>query len=287
MSKDDWVYFAGVDVARGGHDAAQKISTNSKHTGDDFTIATWRWKEGSSAQLVHVFRQSGMELGQMSYVVHQQNRCFPYVFIMLDPGGGGVFLYDELRKPTQTDGQDVIRVTPMVTAGDQRLAGIGTACVVFFKRGEPRLDAIGQKFPAESHLINKAHDVFRTGLRTKEIQFPESWPGWGQAGASFANADQMRKWLNKRDGLEAYDRAWAEIDLAALQLIQIEREIDNEGKPAQDKYGNFTFMSKRKKDSAYAVIYGYFAVWVYQRTMDLFKQAEEAQGDVIVVSEDI
>jgi len=185
----------------------------------------------------------------------------------------------------QTTGGTTFPTTPIITASDQQLAGLGKKTLVFFDRGESRFKEAGLTFPSESSLVNKAHDVLKTAIEKQEVVAPPTWSGWPAGGAMFGNVDQMRRWLNNQQGIIPRDRANAEIDLALLQLVQIERETDAEGNPALDKFGMFSFTSKRKKDSAYALLYGHFAVWLWRQIYQLQGQMGPVDQEMAIDSE--
>ena len=259
MLDDGWLYFGGVDIARGGMSGGDSLV--SGHTGDDFAMATWRWRpDHPKAQLVSFFRQTGIELPQMSAVAHRHEMKYGYTYIVADPGGGGIFLRDDLRKPIQDDGSTTFAVQPLISEGDERMAGLGKPIIVWFKRGEPKLEKAGMIYQSESHLPNVAHTLLRAGFQQKKIELPQKWPHWGL----HQNTDAQLRWLNEMAGLPPMERAQAEIDLALAQLYSIERDTDKAGNPEQDRFGNFKFDSRRKKDSAYAMMYGYFGICLYE-----------------------
>lgn len=281
---DGWLMIGGIDVARGGSNAPERKGGRS---GDDFCIATVRARlDGGSSQLVHIRRQTGIELPHMSYHIHKQHQVFHYDLLVCDPGGGGVFLADELRRTVQINGRESFQVMPIITENDSLLAGVGQPILCFFKRGEPKFERIGMTFPGESHLINKAHEQMRACFQHQSMEVPEEWEGWAQAGRIFSNPDQKRAWLNEQNGLSEQDRVRAEIDLAMDQMLQIDRENDKDGKPLLDKYNNFVFSSKRKKDSAYGVVYANFGLWLYRRLME-GPRGPAKKIPIVVESEDI
>jgi hypothetical protein len=295
---DDWLYFAGVDVARGGIYRSSVIpGTNITTTksGDDFAIATMRIMHPDQeaklrtvnalsdrvgkVQLVNIMRKTGVDAPQMSAIVHRMNRRFQYQYIMIDPRGGGTFVVDELRKPLQNTGAETFPVVPIITISDRQLSGVGNNSLVFFDRGEERLKESGFGFKGESTIVNKAHDMLKTAITKEDLLAPPIWAGWPSGGAVFGNADHMRKWLNNQHGLTEKDLASAEIDLAFLQLIQIERETDKEGNPALDALGMFSFTSKRKKDSAYAMLYCFFGICLWRQILALHGNMADVSGE--------
>lgn len=278
------ILVAGVDYARGGSD----LSNPSKS--DDFSIATGRLK-GDRTQFVHMFRYSGVTAAQASYIIHEQHMKMGYSFIVGDPGGGFIFVRDEMRKPKQDNGQSTFKCRPIITADDTQLAGVGDPILILFQTSDPRLggdapQGLGLSFKSTAGPINKAHELCKTDLEKKVLEFPKKWEGWSKSGFSFNSPDAMRKWLNKQT-LSPMDKVRAEIDLTLLQLITVDRKTDKEGNPMLDSHGYYTFVSKRKKDSAYALVYMNFAAWLLRQLSAMQEKINEDNRDFYVMSENV
>ncbi len=278
------IYIGGFDYARGGSD----LSNASK--GDDFSLMTARIR-GNETHFCHAFRYTGIQAGPASAIIHDHNLKFEYTMLIGDPGGGGLFVRDELRKPIQDDGRRRFPVRPIITLDDTQLMGVGNPILVLFKRGDPVIESdppygLGMKFPSDAGLINKAHEIMKTDLEKRLLMLPKPWQGWGRSGQSFASPDAMRKWLN-RQALSPMDKVRAEMDLTLLQLITVDRKTDKDGSPVLDKDQMYQFVSKRKKDSAYALVYMYFGVWLYRSLQALKKEDEPDNRDFICHSEEI
>ncbi|MCW8129279.1 MAG: hypothetical protein KIS92_02755 [Planctomycetota bacterium] len=276
-----WHYFGGSDYARGGTG-----DPRSRRSGDDFALATARAQEAGPIQFVNVWRYTGIEANQAAAMIHRHDQAFQYSLLVMDPNGGGLEVRDDLRKPIQNDGASQFAVTPMITEWDEQLAGAGNPKLVLFKRGEPIMDRCGFIFPSESHLVNKLHDLFRRGLMNGEVQAPPPWAGWPRGGRGSGNVDQMRLWLNEQVGMQPHERAAAEIDLAFLQLISVGQKADKEGKPLLDKYNQFTFVSRRKKDAAYALIYCYFGIHLW-RTLQSLQEKEDPDAEFSAFGQEV
>ena len=285
----DWMHFGGVDVAPGGVESLTKLggaSTGPK-SGDDFAFFGWRWAEGERAQPFFALRWCGVGAAQTAAMIHRLHQQFHFVTILCDPNGGGIELYRNVKSPKQVlvrqDGsEERFDVTPLITEDDEQIAGIGEPVWALFKRGERKIfgthdiPGVCPPYPGESHLPNQMHRVFKEGVQKKLIQLPPVWPGWkDEMRLGTQDATEMRTWLNEHPGFTGEARSRAEIDLAIQQLVQVERENDRDGKPKLDKYGNFSFTSRSKKDSAYAMLYGYFAVWLF---MERTKRESEGEG---------
>ena len=263
---------AGIDGALGGG-ARTAVAASDKT--DDFALATWRGNAEGPAQLVNVYRATGMTLGQQAAKIHEMHAVFHYDLMLLDFGGGGQGIRDDLREPWQDDGRKKWQVRPIITVDDEQLAGVGDARLAFFSRAESRIKGnpkigcpgVGLLLTAESMLINKAHELLRAALQRQpqDVQFPPPWGGI--RGMDFSSADQMRTYSNGIAGLGDRDKAAMETELALAQLIQIGRDIEKDGiTPKTDRFGFYSFASDQKKDAAYAIVMGYFAIWMLRET---------------------
>lgn len=261
----DWIYAAGVDGATGG---TARTQFTSKAASDDFALATWRWKTGAPAELVNVYRASGMTAPQQAAKIHEFEAAFNYDVIVLDSGGGGPFIRDELREPIQDDGKKKWTVTPLITKDDDHLRGVGKDKVVFFGRSDSRIKGdnrpdcpgIGLVLTSESFLINKAHELLKGAIEHDPpgVIFPKE----EALKLGYDSPDALRDFLNTVT-LGAHEKAQYELDLALWQLIQIGRELEKDGvTPVTDKGGFYSFTSDSRKDSAYSVIYGFFGIFL-------------------------
>lgn len=271
-------FFAcGVDPAAGGMRRTAGVP-GSNRAADDFCIATLRFETAASpADFVHMFRHSGMTSPQMSAAIHRQDKMFNYELIVMDPGGGGLFVRDELRLPTQDDGDKKFEVEPIITKDDDQMRGIGQEKLILFSRADGWIkESSGLVLSTESFLVNKAHELLKSAFEANppRIRVPPRWPGWS-AGQAFNNPNQMREFLFNLPGLSGKDKINAEIDLALFQLSTLELELDKAENPSTDKYGMYSYASPFKKDSAYALLYAYFGYWFWR---EINRVAEEDQG---------
>jgi hypothetical protein len=285
-----WNSFAGVDVAPGGLESLTRLggTKTGPKSGDDFAIHVWRWNGIDRPEPAYAERWCGISAPQQAARLHRLHQRFRFITIMCDPNSGGIELYRNVRFPNQVDmDEKLFDVTPLIVENDEQMAGQGDPVWSFFKRGEPKIFGRGEQqgicppYPGESMLVNQMHSVFKQAIQAKIPRLPPQWPGWeDEMRYGINDASSMRTWLNEHPGFVGEDRSSAEIDLAIQQLIQVERENDTEGKPKLDKYNAYTFVSRSKKDSAYAMLYGYFALWLF---MERTKQEQESAGEQEVV----
>jgi len=277
----DWFYALGVDATHGG--IGRTSRSKKKNDADDFAAAVWRGRRGGGpAELVHAIRIGGLTDNQMSGIVHLLHAKFAFDIVILDPGGGGLFVRDKLREPMQDMGNGQFPVIPIITEDDDQMRGVGQAIMVLFSRSDSRLKRLGLLMPCESFLPNKAHELLRGAFENGNVSLPPIWDGWDQTSIMFSHADQMRAYLNDLHGLQGRAKAQAEIDLALSQLVQVERKLSKDLKtPEIDKHGMFNFVSTAKKDSAYAVLYGYFGLWLLREEISAANRSDS--GDFIVM----
>ncbi|MBE7466741.1 MAG: hypothetical protein HS116_25000 [Planctomycetes bacterium] len=282
-----WIHVAGVDAAQGGV-GRTRLDQSEINKADDFSMSTWRMLKTDdpkarvdTAELVNLIRYTGLTDKQQSAVVHRMHEKFDYELIVLDPGGGGLFVRDELREPIQRTGAEEFQVCPIITRDDEQLSGVGDPVLAFFSRADTWIKDLGLALESDSVLINKAHEVFRAALdaRPQRVRFPARSEVWGQMG--FGSADQMRAWLNDAQNDQGAARARAEIDLALVQMAQVGRKLDRDMKrPHQDRYGMYEYTSGEKKDAAYGMLYGYFGCWMLMQEWELSRQKDSGDEHV-------
>ena len=258
---------AEPDVFIGGFDSAHGGMKQSRGTrADDSAIATWRIPEGTGVpQLVHVFRKSGISRAkQLSAMIHKLDIRFAYTLIVADPGGGTMWIKDELLQSTQELGGEEFLVVPIVSF-DPSESGIGIAKLVYFSRGDAMVRPHFPTLGGESALVNLAHTYFKNAIDNNEVAFPPEWNEW-DASVGRRDVRGMRDWLNKNGhGLKGRDLAAAEIDLALTQLLHIGVEKDMAGVPKQGNLGTFRFTSGEKKDAAMSILYGFFGCVLWKK----------------------
>jgi hypothetical protein len=263
---DAWTYFIGVDVARGGLHLTLP-EHRSMSGGDDAAFSVWRSNRNPGVPDQHVmsWRIHGIESRQMSAVLHRANIAFNPMFIVLDPGGGGIEIRDNLRSPEQDDGKERFQVQPIATMDDP---GAGTSAarkLVLFSRADDRWGMVGVQTKWETDLNNRMHQDFQAAIIKGLVAFPSPWPEMPMG----IGARELRTMLNLSVGMSLPDKARAEAWLALLQLANIRREVTRDGLLKLDREGQPTFGSKFKKDAAYALAYGFMGCWLWRRMQEM------------------
>lgn len=255
----DDIFIAAFDTARGRQ---QK----GKNTGDDFALAVLRIPVSQNRkrpELCFMIRKNNVTAEQMAGMIHQYHKAFGFSMLAYDPGGGGMFVRDELRKQEQLILNERVSVYPITEMGDTT-GTIGDMILVPFRRSTYQINLLWGKMGSDSVLVNRMHQNMRLGLGSNKIAFPLPWKGWLTIGAGKWDVDMKRLYLNKSTGLPERERIRAEIDLAISQLVLVDVERDENGEPKIDQHGMYKFKSAFKKDSAYSLVYAYVLYLAYQ-----------------------
>jgi len=270
------VYIAGMDVARGG-------SQKGSQRGDDFSLSVLLLRGDDIPVHCLTVRFNNVTSRQMSGVVHKWHMLFGFKILVYDPGGGGLFVADDLRKEIQLiDGQEV-RCMPI---DDMKGGSMGLAShiLVPFKRAQFYIEKMEGKMQSDSVLVNKMHVGMQTAISKKEILLGGKWKTWDELGVEEWDCDTKREHLNNASGLSDLEKVLAEMDLAISQLMMVDTDRDEDKCPVLDTYGMYKFGSKEKKDSAYSLCYGHYGVKLYRWKQQSDYEDNLSRGELTVFS---
>ncbi len=259
--KSDDVYLCAFDMARG------RAGSKRSKGGDDFALSVLRIPRGvGKAEYCCAIRKNNIEANQAAAIVQELHQQFQFSYVLYDPGGGGLFVRDELRKPTQLIRNQERAVYPLIEMDDTS-GTIGEMILVPFRRSSWHIDRLWGKMRSDSILVNRVHQNMRDLLENNGIVFPHEWGGWHDLGClgQRREIDVMRDILNNATGISDIERTHAEVDLAIRQLVSVDVERDENGEPILDKFQMYRFKSKEKKDLAYSLIYAALLVAVYRQ----------------------
>lgn len=255
------IYIAAFDTARGN-------SRTRKGNRDDFAITVLRIPNGDGKpRHCLTVRRSGITAERASGLIHELHRKFQFSWIMYDPGGGGLFVADELEKEEQYIRNVKQAVRPITHYGDEiGSAVIGDAILVAFRRGSEYVEGTWGSMSSDSVLVNRMHQVFSEAIRENAIDLAQEF-NWSATRMRANDVNGIRNLLNKAAGMSEAKRAQAEMDLAVKQLILIDVERGADGMPKTDKFGMYKFKSKNKKDSAYSLAYAFVMYFLWLRVI--------------------
>jgi hypothetical protein len=212
-----------------------------------------QWTDEVEGRYFHVSLVFGhmlrnVDAVQISGFIHYLHLVFGFSKIVLDPSGGGSWIYKEMIKPRQLIFNAWKEVTGLCTR-DEPTALEKQPIVVFFKRGS-ELDELWQPrfLQSDEGIVEAAHRTLREGFEATKFLWP-----------------QLREYRPHADFEAMSDQEkWAQIylDIAYKQAIAIRVKVTPEGKPLLTKRGFYSFEAQgaKKKDAIYAALYGYVGV---------------------------
>lgn len=254
-SKD--IYVAGFDVARGEQDSSRSAA------GDDFSLHVIRVPEGEGTPYPCFCRRyTGIKADQMSALVHAAHLEFQLSAIVYDPGGGGLFVRDELAKPVQEIAGVETKVFPLLEFGDNT-GTLGDQIITPFRRSATFIKSMWGMMQSDSVSVNRLHSLVRNRIYNNTVLLPPIWEDT-RGEIDDKNANEVRELLNKST-MPDIERCRAELHLMVLQLALVDVQRSKEdGKPYIDSHGMYKFLSKAKKDSAYGFCYAVLALEVWK-----------------------
>ena len=188
----------------------------------------------------HLLRNIGAP--EVSGFIHLLHRVFGFSMIVLDPGGGGLWVYKELKRPEQLVENQLMKVTPLCTPIDATLGGDRQPIIHFAQRGS----ALGSVFEpqflvSDDGFIDAAHRGFRQGWEAREFLQPQLIEN--RSRAQVAQMTPQQKFANQA------------LDTGFKQLLTVRQITRSDGTPQLSRRGFAMFDAKGKKDAAYAMLY--------------------------------
>lgn len=215
-----------------------------------------------SFPFAHMMRD--VSSGQVSGFIHLLHRIYSYSGIMLDPGGGGLWIYKDLKNPLQMINNVQTQVVPLCTA-EEPLQMDKQAVVVFFKRG-PQLNPLFQQqfMVSDDGFLDACHRRFREAWEAPQFVWPQRLEH--RAPAQVRGFSHQELWAHRY------------LDLAMDQLSRVRQAVKADGTPDLTSRGFARFESPKKKDLAYAVFYSFIAAvrWMHEHSMGMDSDGEVA-----------
>lgn len=196
---------------------------------------------------------------QLAGMTYHLDAKFHFTAVMLDPGGGGLFVLPELQEDHQLVNNVLTAVVPMTTKDDPMQATRRSIVTLFNRsmlgpwvKSEPSGDWY---LRGDEGLLELIHGKYRDALEGAEIRWPM---------AAMYRPDEVRTWSREQQIAQYH------LDLCAVQLGNIRQLKRPDGGVLKNGRGHAMFeVVKGKKDLAYASMYAYtaFLHWLHQDTM--------------------
>ncbi len=207
-------------------------------------IADWNFDFVYAKRLTANERASARKY---SGVIHQLHQRFAFEKIMLDPGGGGIWIARELKNHRQLIGGIETEVTPI---GDQVNAphelASGQFILNLYKRGDPGIETLWPHLAGDDMLNDAAYSILKEGFDAEVIGLPAEASYWFGS-----RKEEVQRWNEERQ--------WCIKNLNALaeQLVKITvqtKETPDGVKQVFTKRNARIFEARGKKDLASAAM---------------------------------
>jgi hypothetical protein len=199
-------------------------------------------KYNRSFPFAHRLKNADVEaIAGLIYLFH---RVFAFSRITLDPRGGGLFLYEQLKKGEQMIEGARQSVTPLCTVFEP-LQIDKQPIVSFFQRGGELDKPVASQFLiAEEGFIEWWHKQFRQSWEASEHEWPMP--------IQDRSPKEVKQWRK--------EQLWAArlLDAGFTEISSVRTLTDSDGvTPLTSKRGFRMFEAKGKKDIAYASLYAF------------------------------
>lgn len=202
-----------------------------------------------SFTFAHMMRN--VSAAQASAFIHLLHRIFSFSYIVMDPGGGGLWIYKDMRNKEQEINGARVPVVPLCTI-EEPIQTDKQAIVVFFKRG-PQLNTLHQQqyLTGDDGFLDASHRRYREGWEAGEFVYP--MPIENRAPA------EVRAWSQSQLWAQRY------LDLGLKQLARVRQLTRADGTADTTARGFARFQAPGKKDLAYAGLYAFTGAQLWMR----------------------
>jgi len=213
--------------------------------------------------VVFAFMFQGRSAPETSGFLHGLHRRFAFALIVLDPGGGGLWIYAELKKPKQTIEGREVTVVPLCTPNEP-LYHDKQPIVHFFKRKSAfdDLPFIEPQFlTGDEGFIAACHLRYREAWQAAELHVP--------ATIEERKKGEVEQWTREQVTAQKV------IDIGIKQLANVRQLTNKAGEPQMSSRGFPLFIAQGKKDVAYAQFYSFIGAMLW---LSLQQREEETKG---------
>lgn len=246
-------YFFGMDTAPGkgakaDFSAISVLRARRVATAGEATFSY----DGGHWQLAFIYCHPvrGRTAAQLSGWLYWLHERFGFSWGVMDPGGGGTWVYDEMQKSTQTvDGVDR-PVIPLCDRADLDQMS-KQPIITWAKRGSELDQLVNRSYlTSDEGLLDAMHRRYQEAWVGQEILVP--------AKIDDRSTLEISQWTpQQREVSKGLARM---ID----ELENVRAKVDKDGSKLTSKRGFTMFESRIKKDCAYTGLYAFhaFLVWL-------------------------
>lgn len=224
---------------------------------------------------VFAHRLKAMTAGEIAGFIHMLHIRFGFSGIVLDPGGGGLFVYPELKKSTaQIASGQTVRVVPLCTRHEP-LWHDKQPIVHIFKRGTNG-DGDFDTLPHVGPNFLRGDDGF---LAAHHLQFRLRWESSDLAVPMPLDERDARSCAEWTPEMRSAQLA---LDMAGKELARVNQKTNDTGQPMVSSRGYPLFGSPGKKDLAYSMLYAASGMELLLESLAMQEEGED--GDMVFSS---
>ena len=148
--------------AAAGFTYGLSVDVATQKDGDAFVIHVWKFLGDRKAAIVNTYWQWGQSADEMAAKIHKVNDTFHPRWIMMDSGGGGLYVANSLskRKIIDRNGKETIIENPILMHDEENGQMKGTRKLILNKPNDPLVRAAFSGLRSRSGEEIKTYDVF-------------------------------------------------------------------------------------------------------------------------------
>jgi hypothetical protein len=192
----------------------------------------------------------GLDAPRMAQFIHMLHRAFGFSKIVMDPGGGGLWVYPELKRDQLLIDGVAQKFQPLCAKTELMQSGM-QPIISWFKRGADFDDLMEPQYlSSDEGFIAFWHLQFRMAWEGGHIAVPMAMEERSPA--------EIRGWTP--------DQVWAQriLDTGMKQLNNV-RQLTKDGEVVTSRRGFPMFQAVGKKDVAYAMWYAWCGMQALMR----------------------
>jgi hypothetical protein len=228
----------------------------------------WRF-HGRAYRIAPVWAMQvkGRTAGELAGIIHRAHQRFGFRRIVIDPGGGGLWVQKELWKEEQFFDGRTQKVTGLCTPETSHIYPQALPVLVPFARGSADLAVVW----GEDRFRISDEGPIEAIHRIAQGMFASGSVLWPQVVDDRPDADLATMDPEQRQALAA-------LSLCLSQFLSIKVVVGADLAPRITKRGFLTFTAegKKKKDLAYAALYGLTALLSLLMDPDFHEENESA-----------
>jgi len=211
----------------------------------------------------------------MADILHTADEAFNFIYLAMDPGGGGHWVAERLELEKITVNGIEKEVTPILRVDDEDKEG--HHCLLWVSRNETVKKAYG-KMMGDDVLVDKIHTIAKARMEKERIKLPSQYEEF-----KIVNGQSVP--------LKEYDLKGKKAVMDVIKDIKAEsgnigRAKDANSLPIKTKNGVFKYIKQHGKTDAFmSFIYALFAIDLYETLI----AKDEVDNDIkktIMVTDD-